>query len=196
MDIQFTPLNVDEIVLIKGKPRKVFVEVEEEQEIHYFYWALDLYKPFDYEPVKVEKVKRKDVYVYTRYHWRGLIIWTSPMLVNGKPLISFARGVHTPLVYSSIWLYIPIIPLKIKFDLEEELWLTVYLNILYKLMKGILKLKDLKDFEGYRKLVVYESVPKKYKFKLNNWHYLIIVGQYPKYIRKEVKKRLRELLSQ
>jgi len=41
------------IVMIDERPKKVLVERRGDLEIHYFYWDLDLYKPFDYEPVTV-----------------------------------------------------------------------------------------------------------------------------------------------
>jgi len=79
-------------------PEKVFIERGEGRETHYFYWKTDLYKPFDCEPVTP-----LDGLLCTRYHWRGLALWTDPV-VRDKPLMTFALGVRTPLAYSRIWL--------------------------------------------------------------------------------------------
>ncbi len=87
--------RIKEIVLIDKNPKKVLVERRRELEIHYFYWDLDLYKPFDYEPVTV-----LESFVLSRYHWKGLVLWNAPLKRENKPLISFFIGVHTPLVAS------------------------------------------------------------------------------------------------
>jgi len=189
MAIQSIPSEENEIVLIDKKPRKVFVEKRGNQVIHYFYWLWDLYRPFDYEPVKVEEING-DTWVLTRFHWKGLVIFTSPRLINGKPLLSFARGVHTPLVYSSNWLFHIIFCLK-ELDLEQQLWLTVYINILRNLSKKGLTLNNLEKFKGYKELLSYDPVPDRYKFRLDTWDYLIIVGKYPLCLLKEIEERLK-----
>ena len=84
MEDQSTPSGRKrEIVLIDRRPRRVLVERREGLEIHYFYWDLDLYKPFDYEPVTVLNSS-----VLSRYHWRGLVLWNAPVRRESRPLVT------------------------------------------------------------------------------------------------------------
>jgi len=103
-----------EIVLIDKRPKRVIVERRRELEIHYFYWDLDLYKPFDYEPVTV-----LGSYVPSRYHWKGLVLWNAPVKREGKSLVSFFFGVHTPLIISERWVFSLIFCVK-DISLEEK----------------------------------------------------------------------------
>jgi len=163
----------------------VFIEKQDDREVHYFYWKTDLYKPFDYEPVtELEGV------ICTRYHWRGLVLWTNPV-VKGKPLMTFALGVHTPLVYSKSWLVYLVYCLK---DLtpEEKFWLGFYVNIFNSLLEGILKLPEEEKFHGYLHKVARGEVPQRYKLKLSDWAFLIVVGSYPEKLPRETAERLKK----
>ncbi|MBS7625657.1 hypothetical protein KEJ51_01240 [Candidatus Bathyarchaeota archaeon] len=178
----------DEIVLIDFTPRRVFVERLKVQEVHYFFWNLDLYKPFDYEPVKVEK-RGDGVYVSTRYHWRGLVMWTSPKLHDEKPLLTIAHGVHTPIIYSTRWLFHLICDMK-ALSASERFMLGAYITIFNALLTGKLSINDQKKFKGYKELITYEAVPEEYRFRLDKWSFLIIIGGCPKTMPEEVRSRL------
>ena len=185
---QSTRSSGDEIVLIDFEPRKVLVESLEGQEIHYFFWNLDLYKPFDYEPVKVEKLENGP-HVYTRYHWKGLVMWTSPRLHRGKPLLSVALGVHTPLIHSTNWLFHLIYCVK-ELSMCKRFMLGSYITVFNALLTGKLSVNDPERFRGYGELTVDEPVLEKYRFRLDDWDFLIIVGAYSRTLPKDIEKRL------
>ena len=165
---------------------KVFIEKRGGREIHYFYWKTDLYKLFDYEPVTL-----LDGLLCTRYHWRGLVLWTDP-IVREKPLMTFALGVHTPLAYSRSWLVWVAYRLK---DLTpaEKIWLGFYLSALNALLQGVLKLpREEDEFHGYMDKAVEGEVPEQYRFKPSEWAFLIVVGPLPEKLPREIRERLKE----
>ncbi|MCD6349047.1 MAG: hypothetical protein J7L91_05405 [Candidatus Korarchaeota archaeon] len=173
-----------EIVLIDKRPKKVIVERIKDLEIHYFYWDLDLYKPFDYEPVTV-----MGSYVLSRYHWKGLVLWNAPVKREGKPLVSFFFGVHTPLVISEKWVFSLIFCVK-DISLEERFYLGFYLTVLNAMLQGLRI--DEGRFHGYKDLIEEDSVPEKYRFNLKAWDFLIVVGELPRDLPELIKKRLEE----
>lgn len=174
-----------EIVLIDKRPKRVIVERKEDLEIHYFYWDLDLYKPFDYEPVTVLGSS-----VLSRYHWKGLVLWNAPLKLWGKPLVSFYFGVHTPLVFSRRRI-VSLIFCARDISLEEKFYLGFYLTVLNIMLHGW-KIADLygERFKGYEDLIEEDSVPEKYRFDLEAWNFLIVIGDLPKDLPMLIKKRL------
>ncbi|WP_288005046.1 hypothetical protein [Thermofilum sp.] len=174
-----------EIVLIDKEPEKVFIEKTGDREIHYFYWRLDLYKPFDYEPVTL-----LDGFLCSRYHWKGLVLWTEPV-ARDKPLMTFALGVHTPLVYSRKWQVFVVYCLP-ELTLSENFWLGFYLTIFNALLSGVIKLPNDKVFHGYMDKAVEGEVPEEYRFRLKEWTFLIIVGSLTEKLPSPVSDRLRE----
>jgi hypothetical protein len=174
-----------EIVLIDRDPEKVFIEKRGGREIHYFYWKTDLYKLFDYEPVTL-----LDGLLCTRYHWRGLVLWTDP-IVRGKPLMTFAPGVHTPLVYSKSWFVEMVYCLK-DITHAERFWLGFYLSIFNALLQEVLKLPREDEFHGYMDKAVEGEVPEQYRFKPSEWAFLIVVGPFPGKLPREIRERLKE----
>jgi hypothetical protein len=164
-------------------PEKVFIERGEGRETHYFYWKTDLYKPFDCEPVTL-----LDGLLCTR--WRGLALWTDPV-ARGKPLMTFALGVHTPLAYSRSWLVWVAYCLR---DLApvERFWLGFYLSIFNALLQGVLKLPREEEFHGYMDKAVEGEVPERYRLKPSEWAFLTVVGPFPEKLPREVRERLRE----
>lgn len=174
-----------EIVLIDRRPKRVLVERRKGLEIHYFYWDLDMYKPFDYEPVTLLGSS-----VLSRYHWRGLVLWNAPVRREGKPLVSFYRGVHTPLVVSERWVLSLIFCVK-DLSLEEEFLLGYYLTVLNAMLKGLLKV-DKESFHGYEDLMEEGEVPERYRFDPEAWGFLIVVGEPPEDLPDFIGRRLRE----
>ena len=122
----------------------------------------------------------------------GLVLWTDPV-VKGKLLMTFAMGVHTPLVYSKSWLVCVMYCLR---DLTplERFWLGFHLNILNALLQGIFELPREEEFHGYMDRAVQGEVPEQYKLKPSEWIFLVVVGSFPhpEKLPKEVAKRLRE----
>ena len=171
-----------EIVLVDRDPERVIIERREGREVHYFYWRADLYKPFDYEPVTL-----LDGLLCTRYHWRGLVLWTDPV-VEGKPLMTFALGVHTPLVYSRSWL-VWVVYCARDLTLAERFWLGFYLSVFNALLQGVLRLPR-GGFHGYMDKAVEGEVPEQYRLKPSEWSFLIVVGPLPERLPREVAERL------
>jgi hypothetical protein len=92
-----------ELVFIRDntKPEKVFDEgdsLEMDVDIHRVYWAWDLYKPNDYEPVAVAKDKK---FCLTRLHNKGIVLWLNSLIKNGKPVVQFSGRFHTPRMCSN-----------------------------------------------------------------------------------------------
>ncbi len=173
-----------EIVLIDKRPKRVIVERRGELEIHYFYWDLDLYKPFDYEPVTMLGSS-----VLSRYHWKGLVLWNAPVKHDGKPLVTFFFGVHTPLVISEKWVFSLIFCVR-DTSLEERFYLGFYLTVLNAMLQGLRI--DEERFHGYGDLIEEDSVPGKYRFDPEAWDFLIVVGEFPTELPEMIKKRLEE----
>jgi len=174
------------IVMIDERPKKVLVERRGDLEIHYFYWDLDLYKPFDYEPVTVLGSS-----VLSRYHWRFLVLWNAPVKREGKPLVSFFLGVHTPLVVSEK--RVPsLIFCSEDISLEEKFYLGLFMTMLYSMHQG-LKV-DEGRFHGYKDLIEEDSVPEKFRFDPEAWDFLVAVGKplnardLPELIKKGLEK--------
>ena len=76
------------------RPERVYRERADGGAVDYFYWSMDLYKPEDYEPLELAEVGG-GVVVYTRLHWTGIVVWSSPKLFDGGLRVFFAPGVHT-----------------------------------------------------------------------------------------------------
>jgi len=155
--------------LISGSPEKVLEEIRAGQRIHYFYWRWDLYKKDDYEPVKVHSEKG---IVLTRVHWHGLVLWVSPKLDRGKPLVGFAPGVHTPLVVSENW-DIYIIGGE---DLSSFNWTALQLFLSYLL--GVFSRNPPKEFHEYGNLIVRETPAEEYLFRPERSSYVVVVGKF------------------
>lgn len=61
--------------------------------IHSFYWRLDVFKEHDYEPVA--SIKNNKSYL-TRLHYHGIVLWQNFTRKDGKPIVYFTPGFHTP----------------------------------------------------------------------------------------------------
>ncbi|MDE0090500.1 MAG: hypothetical protein OXP12_03990 [Thaumarchaeota archaeon] len=83
--------------------------------VHYFYWPLEVglghvkimgkgfpispVKQDDWEPIKTIDVDGKTTIV-SRFHYDILLYFNRPKLDDGKPVIDFLHGSHTPMAYS------------------------------------------------------------------------------------------------
>ena len=91
-------------------------EIIESDNVHYFYWPLEIglgylkimegmklpispIKRDDWEPIKIVDIDGKTTIV-SRFHYDTLIYFNRPKLDDGKPVIDFFFGSHTPMAYS------------------------------------------------------------------------------------------------
>lgn len=101
--------------LIRKKIIKHLDAVYEFDNIHYFYWKIEagfgkskigkfrvclpFIKTDDYEPIKIiEKGKNKTI--ITRFHYDILIYFNDPVLIEGKPVVEFFMGSHSPILHT------------------------------------------------------------------------------------------------
>jgi len=163
--------TLSEIVLIRrGNPRNVIVFGG----AHYFCWFWDLYKPFDYEPVIVVALGGKPCAV-TRYHWNGVVVWNNPVTKEGKPILDFYVGIHTPLIITTRGRFALITDLTDLTPIEKKLLLHMYLPIIIAMLEGRIDV-SVNQAHGYREKIIERDVPKEYIFEPRNWKYLIVVG--------------------
>jgi len=161
-----------EIVLVRrGNPRRVIVQ----EGVHYFYWRLDLYRPFDYEPVKTCN-DSEGLHVVTRYHWKGTVIWTSPKLKEGKPVLDFYQGPHTPLIITEKGWFALVCNFEELTLIEKKMLFHCYLPIIAGMLEGTID-TSIEQTHGYCDKIVHSAVPDKYVFFPNSWKFLIIVGE-------------------
>ncbi len=142
--------------------------------IHYFYWTLDAYKPFDYEPVMVHTTG-KSVIVLSRFHWHITTIWTEPVIHKGKPSIHFTKFIHTPIVESSSyeWRYLdiePTIP-----HAERIKSTTFYLPLFDRILSQ--KQYAFQKKRSYSHRIVQGRVPSRYAFRLKDIKQAVVIGR-------------------
>ena len=154
-------------------PERVHIE----DDVHYFYWDWDLYKPFDYEPIQIHESESGKT-LLSRFHWHVTTIWTEPILQEeDKPAVAYTRGIHTPIVRSNTtdYRYVEIEPnmtLRERFEI-----VTLYLPLFQRIMRDE-KFVDLKN--GYDKIIVEGEVPEEYVFDLSETKCAIIIGGFPR----------------
>jgi len=159
----------------------VHEEARDSQAVHYFYWRLDLYKLDDYEPVKVHE-EGEELSVLTRLHWRGLVLWSSPELRRGRPLVDFAWGIHTPAVVSRDLGFHLIGDLD-ELPLADRFAIQFFLNAVLPLARPA----PPREFSGYADLLVREPPPPKYRFEPKGARYVIVVGEFTDRVRERVE---------
>lgn len=165
------PYIQSEIVLIrKGNPQKVIIH----NGFHYFKWFWDLYKPLDYEPVRVITVENKK-YVISRFHWEGTILWTNPVVVENKPIVDFYFGVHTPLILTKEGWFSFICNMQDLTPIEKKFLFHFYLPILTDMLKGNINF-DMNNLHGYKEKICDENIPDNYLFIIKDWKCLFIIG--------------------
>lgn len=102
--------------------KKAFIDkvkkILEHNHVHYFYWPLEIGinpkgikfgkiafptfpKSHDYEPVKVTNYNGNLV-VLSRFHYDLLTYFNKPLIQNGRAVIKFLFGSHTPFAYSDL----------------------------------------------------------------------------------------------
>ena len=104
---------MEKVWIREGRPKKVF----EKNDIHYFYWPIELgfgsikirefkiptfpLKMLDYEPIKVLRHLNKSQ-VLSRFHYRVLLYFNNPAEFDGRNVVDFSFGSHSPYVISKI----------------------------------------------------------------------------------------------
>ena len=144
----------------------------------------DLYKFNDYEPVRVYETPR--ILVASRYHWSVLTLWTQPLLSEGKPVVSFFFGTHTPIICSSKKSRMNVLQLKDEpLTVDEDYWLkTVDLPLLKKMKQKSL-VREVSRKTGYGDILATEeestsAVSEKYIFDISRMKIAVIIGPPPK----------------
>jgi hypothetical protein len=138
------------------------------RKVHYFYFKWDVYKRHDYEPIKIFKEK-----VFSRYHWNILTIWLDVDIRKGKPVVNFAKGVHTPFVlsYGYTHRYVELEDIPIEERAKNTLYLALFRLLLEKnLPSGI-------DFRGYYNKIEKRKPPDKYLFDFKKMKAALIIGR-------------------
>jgi len=137
---------------------------------------MDLYKQFDYEPVSVFDYRTQRMPI-SRYHWHILTMWTRPILIEGKPILDFCLGVHTPVALSKSHDIYYVNTGDI--DLVERIWMEqVQLPILKRMIRERVTPTNIKK-HGYKKLIRKGGVSAEYVLDLSRIKGTIIVGEIP-----------------
>lgn len=175
-----------EIVSLRGcKPRRV----HEQDNVHYFFWYWDLYKPFDYEPVIVHSHCDLKI-LLSRFHWHIGTIWTECIEEDDKPKVNFVRGVHTPIAESNVeeLVYVEFDP---DVPLNERIDIIYFYLPLFRWCRNSVKFTGPK--KAYKNLIVQGKVPKKYLFKLSEIKSAVLIGRFPE--PQELPEALKEKLE-
>jgi len=175
-----------EKVWIKGpKPSKVF----EKDDAHYFYWPIEagigiikIWKfkiPYfpklsDYEPVKTVCFSNS-TQVLTRFHYRVLVYFNNPILIQNKPIVDFVTGSHSPFVHSNVERIGDDIVVE-DLDSREVDAITLLSTVLKLILIGKLHLSsdNLETYEIQR-----GNVPEESLFDLKKMRCVVWVGVFP-----------------
>lgn len=172
----------------RNNPKKVF----EHDEIHYFYWPVELgvgyikikkykiplmpIKFFDYEPIKLNNVDGKKT-ITTRFHYKIFAYFNNLVLSKDKPIVDFSFGSHSPIAYidlknSRITTSTP----YGRVDSREIDAFIVYCALYKKILDGAIKSEncELKSYQIETKVVGDE-----YLFEPKKMNALIALGTYP-----------------
>lgn len=157
-----------------------------QDEIHYFYWDWDFYKPFDYEPVSIHNHSSGKT-ILSRFHWHVVTIWTEPIDDVGKPSVEFTKLVHTPIVKSNSqdYRYLDIEPSLPVIERAEIV--TLYIPLFDKALKSV---RFQRKQEGYGRIIQDGTIPSKYLLDFSQIKAAIVVGKFPE--PQELPKTLRD----
>lgn len=129
-------------VWVRGKTSEKVIEYDE---VHYFYWKVEvglqhieiqfkgrrwkipvsLIKLHDYEPIK-----RVGVEVWSRYHHRFLAQFKQPKTMKGRPIAQFITTAHVPIVLSEGRKRVRAEVDEEELTLEESYALPIFLQLL------------------------------------------------------------------
>lgn len=177
---------MEKVWIRKGKPKKVF----EKSDVHYFYWPIELgfgyikiedfkvptfpFKVLDYEPIKALK-HRDNPQIVSRFHYRVLIYFNNPMEVDGRNVVDFSFGSHSPYVISEVscvgsnmWVD--------GMDAREisalQFLISLYIGIAIKKLRS-----EVDEIQDYR--VEKDNIPDDAIFDLSKSAAVLWVGLYP-----------------
>ncbi len=165
-----------EIVLVKdggSYPDKVMHEGDSlgiGTQTHSFYWKKEGPQNHDYEPLAILSAERCGL---SRYHYRGLVVWKDYTVKNGKPIASFARVWHTPVLCSAH---------KITYsqpsDVIDRLKLIGYLLPKIRQMS---KNTDKYSARGYAEKIVDDRIPPERKLRWSDFDYYVMIAPFCDY---------------
>jgi hypothetical protein len=172
----------------KGKPKKVI----EKDDVHYFYFpvefgigkskilGLEIIIPLpikfpDIEPVKVVKVG-KQIQVVSRFHYNILTYFNRPELIQGKAIVDFSLGNHSPYVHSEKGSRLGANIAMERLDAIEARFAEFLVSAYWAIITGKMKLEnvDLRDYE-----VNVGDVPEEVMFHPEDCHSVVWVGSFP-----------------
>lgn len=111
-----------------------------------------------------------------RYHWKGTVVWTSPKMKKGKPVLDFYKGPHTPLVLTEEGWFASICNINDLTWTERKKLFHCYLPIIIGMLEKTID-TSIDQTHGYSDRIVHSTVPNEYVFIPNNWKFLIVVGE-------------------
>jgi hypothetical protein len=170
----------------QGNPSKVIDAVT----VHYFFWRIETgittvkirsltipilpIKLLDYEPVKVVQVE-DELQVLSRFHYRILLYFNQPELVQNKPIVDFMLGSHSPYVHSVVLQLGSVIRLD-EMDPREISAFEFLKCLYYGMISGKITTQGrrLRDYSP-----VSESIPPNLVFNLASMKAVIWVGRFP-----------------
>ncbi len=177
-----------EKILVNKKPPKKVIEKEE---VHYFYWPIELgllrIKLFnkninlpipiqfhDYEPIKVIKSNNKYI-VASRFHYNVLLYFNNPKLLNKKAIADFSFGSHSPYIHSKIDSKLGSI-ISPTLEAVELKWFSLLYIFYQQIVSGKIdiEIKDTYDYE-----LEEEDIPKEIIFDINKCNSIIWLGKTP-----------------
>jgi hypothetical protein len=153
---------------------------------------LDVYKPYDYEPVLIHSGNNEKKVVISRFHWKTATIWFDTFTTNGKPHIAFIRGFHTPIVRSTN--YDRWFMLKTD-DLIEKINFNTNFYNFEKLLTDPDAMFNGNQID-YADLVINEPVPQEYRFVLDDIRSLVVIGHFDQDVLPPAIRKLLQIQEQ
>lgn len=193
---------MEKVWIRKGTPK----EVIESSAVHYFYWPIEIglttfkvsslrlpifpLKLLDYEPVKIIEVAGS-TQVISRFHYRVILYFNRPSLVNARHVVDFSFGSHSPFVHSDGNMYGSVVD-YVGMD-SREIDALNFLRAVYEgIMSGKLTVRiDGEDLRDYQ--VSKEKIPEGVALDMTNTRAIIWVGEFPE--RSKVPEDIAEFLQ-
>ncbi len=165
-----------EILLIKDRspyPDKVMDEGDSlgiGAETHSFYWKKEEIQDHDYEPVAILPAEKCGL---SRYHYRGLIVWKDYTTKNDKPIASFARVWHTPLLCSTQSMTYS----QPSNDLDRLKFFLYLLPKIHRMKKNVKKYLG----RGYVEKIAGDEVPPEHRLRWSDFDYYVLIAPFSDY---------------
>lgn len=177
---------MEKVWIRKGKPKRVF----EKEDIHYFYWPVEFgigefrvgdfriptfpIKILDYEPIKTFRHDNK-IQVVSRFHYRILTYFNNPKVLEGRVVVDFSFGSHSPYVHSDA----EVVGYDLVIDAMDSKEIAVFqflVSLYVGLISGKLQL-EVNHLEDYD--VEMDNVPEECIFRPESSAAILWVGFHP-----------------